>query len=108
MPYCEKHNREMLRSKYKDKRTGELGWWCPDCYDLYKAQKQQKVEVQTPEEYKEDEDKSHEETLLNLTKMTEEELIKRLDNIDSGLVGIRMDINNRLDEMAKYLKTKLM
>ena len=36
MPYCEKHNREKLLSKYPDKKTGEKTYWCPDCYDEWK------------------------------------------------------------------------
>ena len=40
MPYCEKHNREKLPSKFPDKKTGEKTFWCPDCYDEWKKSKQ--------------------------------------------------------------------
>jgi hypothetical protein len=36
MPYCEKHNRDKLVSKFPNKKTGEKEYWCPDCYDEWK------------------------------------------------------------------------
>jgi len=39
--YCDKHNRDMLPSKFVDKRTGEKGYWCPDCYKEWKDKQPQ-------------------------------------------------------------------
>ena len=76
------------------------GILCKSCKVVLKLSKYpptpQKVEVQTKEEYKTSPDKFHEEHLLKLIGITEEELIKRLDAI-----------NDRLDKMAGFLREKL-
>lgn len=45
MPWCEKHNREKLLSKYPNKKTGGKDYWCPECYDEYKLTHPKKTEA---------------------------------------------------------------
>lgn len=40
VPYCDLHNRDKVRSKYPDKKTGEIGYYCPDCYREWKDKQQ--------------------------------------------------------------------
>ena len=64
MAWCNKHNREMLKSKY-----GENQFWCPDCSNEKKeAGGFQKAEKPT--------DKQHEEIMEEFKKLN-----KRIDGL---------------------------
>lgn len=101
----------MFHNKGISKKTGKPyeNYKCK-CGEIEWVDFPKKVEVQTAEEYKEDPEKFHKEAVLNLTKITEDDLLRRLDNIDSSQVGIRMEIRGimeRLDKMAEFLRGKV-
>jgi len=45
VPFCEKHNKYKIQSKYPNKKTGEIDYWCPECYDEWKKKGVSKVEI---------------------------------------------------------------
>lgn len=75
--YCDKHNRDMLPSKFEDKKTGEKGFWCPDCYKEWKDKKQ------------------------NTPRQDNSALIM------DELVAFRKEFNDRMDAMAEYIAKKI-
>ena len=79
MPYCEKHNKEKLLSKFLDPKTGEKQYWCPDCNREWKEKKAQEEQ-----------------------KKTDGGLI-----ILDELQAFRKEFNERFDSLAKYLAEKL-
>ena len=90
MPYCDKHNREKLPSKFPDKKTGEKAFWCPDCYDEWKKSKQG-----TQPSWSGNPQKS-----TTSDQMIFEELAainKRIDKLGKYLVNKLDDIYNNLD-----------
>lgn len=86
--WCSKHNRNMLVSKYPNKRTGEQDYWCPDCHDEWKKEQGFRPAV---------------EKKVNGDVILADEMQVGFKNINE-----RLDkIDGRIDKQAEYLLKKL-
>ena len=88
MPYCDKHNREMLKSKF-----GEGEFWCPDCAKERKAKREQAGGVGNEKIM----------TALKTIANNQMAIVKKIDKLTDKLVDKSLELEDIENSIKKLV-----